>query len=213
MSMHVPSAGCASHTDSASKAALLFLAALLLVFSWTLVAAEASAQNAGTYRTIEWVDLLPDDDLDALLNPPEMLAGIEDGSPEDQLTADGGLPGGYGDSDVARRFEAALQSTAVRAEFDGTRVRIPGFVVPLAFDETRMISEFFLVPYFGACLHLPPPPPNQIIHSTFTGGLSLNDTYEPYWLEGTLSVELEENELGISAYSINVDRISRYDGE
>lgn len=188
-------------------------AALLLVLSWTLLPGDVSARGQETYRTIEWVDLIPADDLEALLNPPDMLADIEDGSEQDRFAPDGGLPGNYGDSEVARRFEAALQSTAVRGEFDGTRVRIPGFVVPLAFDDRRMISEFFLVPYFGACLHTPPPPPNQIIHSKFNGGLSLDDIYEPYWLEGTLSVDIEETDLGTAAYRIDVDRISRYDGE
>lgn len=192
------------------------LSALAVVLLLAAGAAEPlMADNAGggraSYLTLEWTDLLPPEDLEALLNPPESLAAIEDGSAEDQLAPDGGLPGSFGDSDVARRFEAALQSTAVRGEFDGTQVRIPGFVVPLAFDETRMISEFFLVPYFGACLHTPPPPPNQIIHSTFTGGLSLDDIYEPYWLEGTLTVDLEETELGTAAYRIDVDRITRYE--
>jgi hypothetical protein len=82
--------------------------------------------------------------------------------------------------------------------------------VPLAFDETRLISEFLLVPYFGACLHSPPPPPNQIIHSKFTGGLSVEDIYDPYWLEGTLSVGVEATELGTAAYRIDVDRVSLY---
>lgn len=174
-------------------------------------AVRADSAGGRSYHTLEWIDLLPPEDLEALLNPPEALSAIEDGSAEDQFSPDGGLPGSFGDSDVARRFEAALQSTTVRGEFDGTQVRIPGFVVPLAFDETRMISEFFLVPYFGACLHTPPPPPNQIIHSKFAGGLSLDDIYEPYWLEGTLTVELEETDLGTAAYRIDVDRMLRYE--
>jgi len=188
--------------------------ALLLALTMGLLLPPASAQEEREYRTIEWVDLIPPDDLDALLNPPDALANIEDGSAADKLTPDGELPQvDYGDSEAGQRYEAALQSTRIRPEFDGKRVRIPGFVVPLAFDEERMISEFFLVPYFGACLHSPPPPPNQIIHSNFSGGLSLDDIYEPYWLEGTLAIQIEETELGTAAYRIEVDRIRRYDGE
>lgn len=206
-------AECGTFRDNRLKALFRLLSPVLLTLVGIMTAAIVTASDSQRYRTIEWVDLLPADDLDALLNPPEMLADIEDGSPEDQFTRDGGLAGVYGDSDAAQRFEAALQSTAVRGEFDGTRVRIAGFIVPLAFDERHRITEFFLVPYFGACLHMPPPPPNQIIHSTFSGGPSLHDIYEPYWLEGMLSVEREDNALGTSAYYMDADRISRYAGE
>ena len=186
------------------------LALLVLSLALGMVAATTTRAD-GDYRTIEWIDLIPDEDLDALMNPPDALAAIEDGSARDQLPPEGGSLPGLGDSEKARRYEAALQSTAVKGGFDGERVRIPGFIVPLAFDESRMITEFFLVPYFGACLHMPPPPPNQIIHSEFRAGVSLDDIYDPYWLEGTLSVELEETELGTAAYRITVDRITRYD--
>mgnify|MGYP006305182569 FL=1 len=186
------------------------LGALLALGAGLLLAAAQPAAADDGYRTIEWTDLIPADDLDALLNPPDALAAIADGSAEDQLPAGDGASA-LGDSEKARRYEEALQSTAVRTEFDGTRVRIPGFVVPLAFDETRLISEFFLVPWFGACLHTPPPPPNQIIHSQFGGGLSLDDIYDPYWLEGTLSVGVEATDLGTAAYRMEVDRVTRYD--
>jgi hypothetical protein len=183
----------------------------LLLCLITGMAGTITAQAKEDYRTIEWIDLIPEEDLDALMNPPDALAAIIDGSAQDQLPADGGAVPGLGDSEKAQRYQAALESTAVKAEFDGQQVRIPGFIVPLAFDETRMITEFFLVPYFGACLHSPPPPPNQIIHSRFGGGLSLDDIYDPYWLEGTLSVGIEATDLGTAAYRIEVDRISRYD--
>jgi len=180
--------------------------AVALVFA--LQSAPSSAEDE--YREIEWIELIPDSVLEVLLNPPDALSAIADGSPQDILPSEGG-DGLYGASPEAERYEAALQSTEVKTEFDGARVKIPGFIVPLAFDKTRMVSEFFLVPYFGACLHSPPPPPNQIIHSNFTGGISLDDIYEPFWLEGTLSVGTEITELGTAAYKIDVDRVLRYD--
>ncbi|MHA7815136.1 MAG: DUF3299 domain-containing protein [Pseudohaliea sp.] len=185
------------------------LTALLWLLAWCT--GTTPAQAADEYRTIEWIDLIPEADLDALMNPPDALAAIADGSAQDQLPAEGGAVPGLGDSEKAQRYRAALESTAVKPEFDGQQVRIPGFIVPLAFDETRMITEFFLVPYFGACLHSPPPPPNQIIHSRFGGGLSLDDIYDPYWLEGTLSVGIEATDLGTAAYRIEVDRVTLFD--
>jgi len=38
---------------------------------------------------------------------------------------------------------------------DGTKVRLPGYVVPLDFNSSSEYDEFLLVPYFGACLHTP----------------------------------------------------------
>ena len=59
--------------------------------------------------------------------------------------------------------QAMLDEAPTVESLDGETVRIPGFVLPLEFDETS-IKEFLLVPYFGACIHTPPPPANQVIH-------------------------------------------------
>jgi hypothetical protein len=83
--------------------------------------------------------------------------------------------------------------------------------VPLESDEQQKVIEFFIVPYFGACLHMPPPPPNQIIYAKFKQGIELDNLYEPYWFEGTLLIQTEENELGTSAYEIKLDNIALYE--
>ncbi len=163
---------------------------------------------AADYREIEWVELMPEEDLQALLNPPDYLADIPDGSPQDEI--DSRLASGPSE-EADNPYEKALRSTRVRGEFDGQRVRIPGFVVPLDFDAERNITAFFLVPYFGACLHTPPPPPNQIIYAEFSSGVRMDDIYYPYWLEGTLNVALEETELGTSAYTMAVDNVTPYE--
>jgi len=179
------------------------------VLLWVLAPAFAATERE--YRTVEWEELIPPADLEVLMNPPDYIESIEDGSALDKLDPEGNVSGAFADNEAAQRYEAALQSTAVREEFNGARIRIPGFIVPLAFDETRMISEFFLVPYFGACLHSPPPPPNQIIYGAFPGGISLDDIYYPFWLEGTLSIGIEETELGTAAYRMTVDSVVEYD--
>jgi hypothetical protein len=53
-------------------------------------------------------------------------------------------------------------SAPVRQDLQGTKVRLPGYVVPLEYSQGA-IREFLLVPYFGACIHSPPPPANQIV--------------------------------------------------
>lgn len=157
------------------------------------------------YVTLEWTDLLPQDDLDALLNPPEWLDEIEDGAPED--TVDSDL---LARDEVGARFQQALVSTNVMEEFDRQAVRVPGFVVPLDFDEKQQVTEFFLVPYFGACIHLPPPPPNQMIHVSYPQGLPLERLDDAVWVEGVLTTAITDHDLGTAAYAISGDAVLPY---
>jgi len=164
-----------------------------------------------TYTMIEWTDLLPDDDLEALENPPEYLADIEDGSEDDQLTSQlkaEALPSDQNDLDS--RYDQALVSKNVRPEFDGRHIRIPGFIVPLEFDDQQTITTFFLVPFFGACIHVPPPPPNQIVYAEFESGIQLEALYDPFWISGTIHTSLVENDMATAAYSMTVTAIEPY---
>ena len=58
----------------------------------------------------------------------------------------------------ALRLQWATAPT--NAALDGVRARIPGYVVPLESSAAGHL-EFLLVPYFGACIHTPPPPPTR----------------------------------------------------
>lgn len=87
---------------------------------------------------------------------------------------------------------------------DGELIRIPGFVVPLEFNEQQAATQFFLVPYYGACIHMPPPPPNQIILVNYPQGFSMEYIDEPIWASGLIEVGLRENEIAESAYTMNM---------
>ena len=63
---------------------------------------------------------------------------------------------------VAARMHANSLASAVEPGLNGAQVRIPGYVLPLEFEGTR-VREFLLVPYVGACIHVPAPPPNQMV--------------------------------------------------
>ena len=119
----------------------------------------------------------------------------------------GGVSGALSSDD---KYQQALQSVNVRGEIDGKAVRVPGFVVPLEFDDNQVITQFFLVPYFGACIHMPPPPPNQIILVNYSTGLELDALYDPIWISGMLKVSLTENSLGRSAYSMDMHMFEPY---
>ena len=159
------------------------------------------------FETIEWPDLMPPEVLAILLNPPEYIAEIEDGSAEDQISSQMKSAVNQSEEDA---YQQALVSTDVNENLDGALIRIPGFVVPLEFDEEQTISQFFLVPYFGACLHMPPPPPNQIILVNAPKGIQMSALYDPFWIEGQLSTSFQENDMATSAYAMRLQRIEPY---
>lgn len=107
-------------------------------------------------------------------------------------------------------MQQVLASAPVVAELDGKMVRIPGFVVPLAGEDQR-IDRFFLVPYFGACIHTPPPPSNQIIDTHYAPGTKLDSLYDAVWITGKLTIQTYEHEMGTAGYRIEAYRIEPYE--
>ena len=100
--------------------------------------------------------------------------------------------------------ERVAKTYLANKELDGKTVRMPGYLLPLEFDGDK-VTEFFLVPYVGACIHTPPPPPNQIVHVktseayTLDGGL-----YEPVWVNGLMKNEKTESSLNYVDGSSNI---------
>lgn len=96
-------------------------------------------------------------------------------------------------------------------ELDGQLVKIPGFVVPLEGDD-RLTTEFLLVPYFGACIHVPPPPPNQIVYVKFSEGVPIDNLYDAVWVTGKLSTKGWTGDIATVGYSLQGVEISAFDG-
>ena len=96
-------------------------------------------------------------------------------------------------------------------DLNGEKIRIPGYVVPLDFSAKSEHTEFLLVPYFGACLHTPPPPPNQIVFVTASPAVKIENIYEPIWLEGTMRTGQFNSELGNSAYEVSLSKAETYE--
>jgi hypothetical protein len=92
----------------------------------------------------------------------------------------------------------------------GVTVRIPGFMLPLE-DSADSVTEFLLIPYFMACIHVPPPPPNQMVHVKMSGAKRHKVVwYEPIWVEGQLTVTGMDSPYGAAAYSMAARLIERY---
>ena len=174
-----------------------------------LIAYE-SQKKSSEYKTIEWDDLIPEEDLQILLNPPSSITDIEDGSLEDDF---GELLISASDDPELARYQKALVSRDVKQVMNGTFIRLPGFVVPLEFDGQQVITQFFLVPYFGACLHMPPPPPNQIVFVRYPKGLKLEALNYPVWLSGKLETALTESDMATAVYAMDMDSFEYYISE
>ena len=184
---------------------LFFRQLLISITATALFFSSETWAGADNTETIKWVDLIPEKEQQILDNPPQSLGEIPDGSSADKIA--GKLKAGPGDSDDT--YFQALVSTNVVEAFRGKPVRIPGFIVPLEFTDDEKIKSFFLVPYFGACLHYPPPPPNQIIYAEKAEGIEF--TFDPVWLTGILEVALVENDVATSAYRLQNIKIEIYD--
>jgi hypothetical protein len=139
---------------------------------------------------LEWDDLIP---------------------PEKRGSFAGGAPGAAHDY-LGEAAPAAQQSLdfSPNPELEGKVVKIPGFIVPLDVAKDGTVSEFFLVPYFGACIHVPPPPPNQIVHIQAPKGIALDSIYEAYWITGKLRVQQKTTRLGAATYAITADKVEIY---
>ena len=94
---------------------------------------------------------------------------------------------------------------------DGQMVKLPGYIVPLDVTDEGRVTEFLLVPYFGACIHVPPPPSNQIVHVRAELGVLLDALYQPFWIEGPLKVEQTSSELAEAGYQMQAEKIYAYE--
>jgi uncharacterized protein len=102
------------------------------------------------------------------------------------------------------------QDFNVNKSLEGTTVRLPGFIVPLDDAKSGTVSEFLLVPYFGSCIHVPPPPPNQIVYVHTGKRAGIDSIYDAYWITGKLHLQTKSTRLGSTAYELNAEKIEVY---
>jgi hypothetical protein len=117
---------------------------------------------------------------------------------------------------LAKRKE--IRTSIVEA-LNGQLVRIPGYILPLEVSGTK-VTEFLLVPSVGACIHVPPPPPNQIIYvkTEKNEGYTSDKLYEPVWVTGVIAAKslvkdlfLVDGTTGINiGYTMQANKIEPY---
>ncbi len=154
---------------------------------WIILAACAlavSGEKDNEVRELGWDDLLPADE-----EPAE--------------------PSFFDHTGIPSFDNFNLPPAGVVPELNGQVVKLPGYMVPLDLVEDKVTSSL-LVPYFGACIHVPPPPPNQIVYVTFSEPIEFDSIWDPVWVTGKLGLERFDSEFVEAGYSMEGQGIEEY---
>ncbi len=156
--------------------------------------AAAAAGKSAAFKTISWDELVPKD-----WDPMKEFKGLD---------LNGMVDGDPRANAMMKRLREVWDNAPTNPAFTGQAVRIPGFVVPL--EETpEGVKEFLLVPYFGACVHSPPPPANQIIHVLPKSAAKIR-SMDAVWISGTLATTKTDSYMGASSYRIEAVVVEPY---
>lgn len=158
-----------------------------------------------TYQKLNLDDLIPAgwDPMQALKNLN--LSMLEDSDPRAM--------------EAMKQVRTVWDEAPVRHELNGMRVKIPGFVVPLDTALNNNVKEFLLVPYFGSCIHSPPPPSNQVVHVISPKILSKEQQqilmsaairYGAISVSGTLEIVSNKTSMAASGYRLKADSVAHY---
>jgi uncharacterized protein len=154
------------------------------------------AARPGAARTITWEQLVPPN-WDPFKDFKDLnFQLLDDGDPRAAR--------------MLKRMREVWDNAPPNPQIVGQNVRLPGFLVPLE-DSKEGLKEFLLVPYFGACIHSPPPPANQIVHvlpRTPVKGFRSMDTV---WVSGPLATVRTDSYMGAASYRIEATEVAPYD--
>ncbi len=154
------------------------------------------------FNEISWDDLIPPDWL-----PEDLFQSMFDDVNMD--TIDDYDPRAM---EIMEKIRKVWDEAPVVESLNGKRIRIPGFVVPLEGDG-ESIHEFLLVPYFGACIHVPPPPANQLIHVMPDKEIPARWNMVPVWVSGVLTVARFNSDMGSAGYQLRGIEVEEYKDE
>ena len=162
---------------------------------------SAPARDAGLGESsaieLEWVALIPDDWRPYKLIEQYDVDNLSDDDPRAK--------------ELFEKLKTFWKESPVVHDYDGKVVKLPGFVVPLEID-AKAIQEFLLVPYYGACIHVPPPPANQTVHVvTDENHAYQGQLFDTVWVTGTMRVEKVSSELGEAGYRIDARKVEPFE--
>ncbi len=147
----------------------------------------ASPARAATPQEIEWEDLIPP------------------GVPYAEIIGEGAL------DQINDTWNPIFDANATKLNelLDGAYIRMPGFIIPLEITR-KGVSDFVLVPYVGACIHVPPPPPNQLVFVKAKTPWPDDQLWDPVWVIGTMRTQLQTTEVAETGYALSADMMEPY---
>jgi hypothetical protein len=153
------------------------------------------ANVPGPTRTIGWEQLIP-----AVWDPYKDLKALnldtlKDNDPKAE--------------EALKKMRKMWDNAPINPLILGQSVRLPGYVVPLE-DLAAGIKEFLLVPYFGACVHSPPPPANQIVHVLLDKPAKNLRLMDVVWVTGPMSATKTDSHMGVAGYRIDAKAVTPY---
>lgn len=101
------------------------------------------------------------------------------------------------------------ESSGIRTDWNGQVVRLPGFIVPIDYSGTG-VTAFILVPYLGACVHVPPPPANQLVFVTTEKPYESSGLFEAVNVVGMFGSASTKTQLAEIGYALSADSIEPY---
>lgn len=134
-------------------------------------------------KELYWEDLIPAD-----FEPLDAVPEIDHNNPMAQLNP----------------------NAPIVPELNQQYVKIPGFVVPLEGDD-QALTEFLLVPYFGACIHVPPPPSNQLVYVKFEQPVPVDSLYDAIWVTGILTTETYSADIATTGYQLQGMQVTPFE--
>jgi len=137
------------------------------------------------FSDLDWTRMVPPEDFKALENAPPVLH-------------------------VGNQRMKQVGTLHTVEALNHAKVRLAGYVVPLESDSAGNMVEFFFVPFYGACIHVPPPPPNMLVHVRLSHGIPTPSLYDPLTLKGVLHTQVTENALASSAYAMDDATLETY---
>ena len=162
-----------------------------------LAPAGGASAAADVFKLTDWDALMPKD-WDPMKGIDVLSFGLmRDGDPKAMAALD--------------KMKRAWDNAPTERSIDNARIRIAGFVVPLD-GEREALREFLLVPYFGACIHTPPPPANQVIHVTLATPVKGVRMMDAIWVSGLMHTATSDTGMGTAGYRMDGQTVAPYQG-
>lgn len=149
-------------------------------------------------RTLEWDELMPADFEPEAIFKDVDIASLADDSPRAQ--------------ELMIQLRTLWDAAPVVEALDGLQVRLPGFAIPLE-GNGEAVSQFLLVPFYGACIHVPPPPANQTVLVEAATGVTvqIRQAFDTVWVTGRLAAHRTDTGLAKAGYTLTATEVSPYD--